>query len=201
MDEAKKSTNNASSKSSRATHQKSPGEKLKNEQSAREAIRKKLRYGKKDNSLSVEQLEKLKEKKKVSQKLATREIVARRQFHEQLDEANEDDNVAVEAVSRGMEGAGHVADGASRAVHKIKSDRYNQKLHKKSAKESEKVEATKKQTSSEASKQIQKARTKREMVDAYQKKKAKEAAGSAGSAGKKFVDKAGESTLLSRSGG
>ena len=58
MDEAKKSTNNASSKSSRATHQKSPGEKLKNEQSAREAVTKKLRYGKKDNSLSVEQLEK-----------------------------------------------------------------------------------------------------------------------------------------------
>lgn len=54
MDEAKKSTNNASSKSSRATHQKSPGDKLKTEQSAREAVRKKLRYGKKDNSLSVE---------------------------------------------------------------------------------------------------------------------------------------------------
>ena len=39
---------------------KSPRDKLKNEQSAREAVRKKLRYGKKDNSLSVEEKKKLK---------------------------------------------------------------------------------------------------------------------------------------------
>ena len=46
-------------KSSRAVSQKTPGEKLKNETSASEAMRKKLRYGKKDNSLTVEQQKKL----------------------------------------------------------------------------------------------------------------------------------------------
>ena len=57
MNEEKKST--GTKKSSRATAQKSPGEKLKNEQSAREAVRKKLRYGKKDNSLTVEEKKQL----------------------------------------------------------------------------------------------------------------------------------------------
>lgn len=55
MSEEKKRNATHSQKSSRATAQKSPGEKLKNEQSAREAIRKKIRYGKKDNSLTVEE--------------------------------------------------------------------------------------------------------------------------------------------------
>lgn len=149
MDEAKKSTNNASSKSSRAITQKSPGEKLKNEQSARKAVREKLRYGKKDNSLTLEQQKKLKAKQKKSQKLSNREAVAKRQFHEKLNEANEDDNVAVEAVSRGVEGAGI-------AGQKVRSDMYRKKLHTKAAKESDKLESTKKQTSAEASKQIQK---------------------------------------------
>ena len=185
MNEEKKSTGNASKKSSRATAQKSPGEKLKNEQSARKAVREKLRYGKKDNSLTLEQQKKLKAKQKKSQKLSNREAVARRQFHEKLNEANEDDNVAVEATSRGVEGAGL-------AGQKVRSDMYRKKLYTKAAKESEKLESAKKQTSAEMSKKIQKSRTKREMIDAYQKKKAKEAAGSAGGVGKKFLDKAGD---------
>ena len=47
MNEEKKSTGNASKKSSRATAQKSPGEKLKNEQSARKAVRESSGTGKK----------------------------------------------------------------------------------------------------------------------------------------------------------
>ena len=64
MNEEKKDRGNNSQKSSRATAQKSPGDKLKNEQTAREAVRKKLRYGKKDNSLSVTEKKKLTEQTK-----------------------------------------------------------------------------------------------------------------------------------------
>lgn len=50
----------------------------------------------------------------------------------------------------------------------------------------------KKETSKESAKSIQKSRIKRQTVDAYQKKKAKEAAGAAGGTGKKFVDKSSD---------
>ena len=59
MDEACKHTE----KSSQETKTKSPGDKLKNETSAREAVRKKLRYGKKDNSLTLEEEKALKKQR------------------------------------------------------------------------------------------------------------------------------------------
>lgn len=185
MNEEKKDRGNNSQKSSRTTAQKSPGDKLKNEQTAREAVRKKLRYGKKDNSLSVTEKKKLTAQTKRGRRMIRTEAAINRKSARELDERNEDENVGTEAVARGMEAVGLVSERA-------KLDRYGKKLHKRAQKQSKKMEITKKETSKETAKEIQKSRTKRQMVDAYQKKKAKEAAGGAGSVGKKFIDKAGD---------
>lgn len=83
-------------------------------------------------------------------------------------------------------------ESAGLVVEKAKLARYGRKLHKRTQKQSAKLEATKKEISKETAKSIQKSRLKRQAVDSYQKKKAKEAAGGAGSLSKKFVDKAGD---------
>ena len=108
MSEEKKST--GTQKSSRATSQKSPGEKLKNEQSAREAVRKKLRYGKKDNSLTVEERKQLKAKTARVRRMIKAETVVSRKGSRELDKHNEDENVGTEAVSRGLEAGGLIAE-------------------------------------------------------------------------------------------
>lgn len=183
MNEEKKSR--GTKKSSRAASPKSPGEKLKNEQSAREAVRKKLRYGKKDNSLTVEERKKLKEQRKRGRRKIRAEAEVSRSICRELAESNEDDNVGAQAVVFGMEATGLVAE-------KAKLARYGKKLHKRTQKESAKLETVKKESSKETAKSLQKSRAKRQAIDAYQKKKAREAAGGAGSLGKKFVDKASD---------
>ena len=185
MNEEKKGTATDTQKSSRAASQKSLGEKLKNEQSAREAVRKKLRYGKKDNSLTVEERKKLKEQRKRGRRKIRAEAEASRSIRRELAERNEDENVGVQAVAFGMEATNLVAE-------KAKLARYGKKLHKRTQMDSAKLETVKKETSKETAKSIQKSRMKRQAVDAYQKKKAKEAAGTAGGIGKKFADKASD---------
>ena len=185
MNEEKKGTDTGTKKSSRATLQKSPGEKLKNEQSAREAVRKKLRYGKKDNSLTVEEKKKLKEQRKRGRRKIRSEAEVSRRICREIAESNEDENVGTQAVGFGMEATSLVAE-------KAKLARYGKKLHKRTQNQSAKMEATKKETSKETAKSIQTSRLKRQAVDSYQKKKAMEAAGGAGNFGKKFVDKAGD---------
>ena len=185
MNEEKKGTATDTQKSSRAASQKSLGDKLKNEQSAREAVRKKLRYGKKDNSLTVEERKKLKEQRKHGRRKIRAEAEVSRSIRREIAEGNEDDNVGAQAVVFGMEAAGLVAE-------KAKLARYGKKLHKRTQKESAKLETVKKETSKETAKSLQKSRAKRQAIDTYQKKKAKEAAGGVGSLGKKFVDKASD---------
>ncbi len=164
-------------KSSRAVSQKSPGEKLKNETSASEAMRKKLRYGKKDNSLTVEQHKKIKAERQRGRKLVYAEASARRGMQEAVDKQNEDGNVGTEALSRGSEAAGLAGE-------KVKSELYQAKLHRKNE-ETRKVEYSKKQTSNAKSKAMQKSKIKKDMVRAQQNKKAAEA-------GKKAAKKGGD---------
>lgn len=185
MNEEKKGTATDTQKSSQAASQKSPGEKLKNEQSAREAVRKKLRYGKKDNSLTVEERKKLKEQRKRGRRKIRAEAEVSRSIRRDIAESNEDENVGAQALVLGIEATSLVAE-------KAKLARYGKKLHKRTQKESTKLETVKKETTKETAKSIQKSRMKRQAIDAYQKKKAKEAAGGAGSLGKKFVDKAAD---------
>jgi len=171
-------------KSSRAVSQKTPGEKLKNETSASEAMRKKLRYGKKDNSLTVEQQKKLSKQRARGRNLIYAEASARRELHQKVDEQNEDNNVGTEALSKGGEGAGYMGQ-------KIKSDRYQSKVHKKNTAESQKAENTKKSTSNEKSKALQKSKTKKDMVKAQQSKKTAETGKKAAKKGGDMIAQAG----------
>lgn len=164
-------------KSSRAVSQKTPGEKLKNETSASEAMRKKLRYGKKDNSLTVEQHKKIKAERQRGRKLVYAEASARRGMQEAVDKQNEDGNVGTEALSRGSEAVGFAGE-------KVKSELYQTKLHRKNE-ETRRVEHSEKQTSNAKSKAMQKSKIKKDMVRAQQNKKAAEA-------GKKATKKGGD---------
>lgn len=173
----------ATKKSSRGVTQKTPGEKLKSETSASEAMRKKLRYGKKDNSLTVEQHKKIKAERQRGRKLVYAEASARRGMQETVDKQNEDGNVGTEALSRGSETVGFAGE-------KVRSELYQTKLHRKNE-ETRKVEHSKKQTSNAKSKAMQKSKMKKDMVRAQQNKKAAEA-------GKKAAKKGGD--MISRVG-
>lgn len=182
MNEEKKSKGDHTQKSSRTTTQKSPGDKLKNERGARKAVRKKLRHCKKDNSLTVEEKKKLKAQTKRGRRMIRAEAAVSHRVRREIAEHNEDENAGVQSASFGMESVGLVTE-------KVKLDRYGKKMHRRTEKQSAKMETAKKETSRETAKSIQKNRMKREMVDSYQKKKAKE---TAVGLGKKFVDKAGD---------
>ena len=106
MNEEKRRT----AKSSRVEIKKSPGDKLKNEESARAAVRKKLRYGKKDNSLSIEERKELRKQESRGRNLIRAEASLSRRSSREIDKNNEDENVGTEAVSRGMDSSGLVAE-------------------------------------------------------------------------------------------
>lgn len=158
------------------------GKKLKNEQTSMEAIRKKLRYGKKDNSLTLEEKKELKKLRTQGRTKAYVEQAASVQFHHALANSNQDDNVATDAVNRSME-------ATEIAVEKVQKAQYSRKLHERTKAKSEQVENAKK-GSNELSRVYQKNRMKKEIVEQAERKQAKEAANSVGSVGRKFVDKA-----------
>ena len=188
---------NRTEKSPRGATYKSPGEKLKNENSAREAVRKKLRYGKKDNSLTLEEKKELKRLRQQGRKMARAEAVASAKAHEKISRSNEDQNVGTEAANRGVEFMGVGA-------RNVRNAHYSRKLHEKvkhsKNSENNKMEntgngqqataGTKATTSSNAaSKEQQRKQLQREMMKSAEKKKSAE---SAGKAGKKGADKAGD---------
>ncbi len=76
-----------------------PGDKLMNETSARRAVRKKLRLGRADTTLSPEELRQEQEKQLQGRRAIRREFAAREALHKEIDKANEDENVGIEAVN------------------------------------------------------------------------------------------------------
>lgn len=197
MDEACKHTE----KSSQETKTKSPGDKLKNETSAREAVRKKLRYGKKDNSLTLEEEKALKKQRQQGRKMARAEAIASAKAHENISRSNEDENVGTEAANRGAE---FVENG----VRHVRNAHYSRKLHEKSKQPNKMgnvsmenmgngyhstagtcVNTSAGTSSGATAKELQKKRIQREMIKTAEKKKSAEAAKKAG---KKGADKAGD---------
>ena len=76
-----------------------PGDKLKNETSARRAMGKKIRHGKSDNAMSPEERKLLQKKQVRARKAIDRDMAVRAAAHKEVDAANEDQNVAVQAVN------------------------------------------------------------------------------------------------------
>ena len=184
----KKSTRSNSKASGRTgTTQKSMGDKLKNETTSGEAMRKKLRHGKADNIVSKEDAKNIRKVKHQGRKKIQRETAVSATTHNQISNSNEDNNAGTESLNRGTQ-------VAEEGIYKAKQNHYSNRLHEKKAADNiAEEEMAKKGTSSNAvSREFQKKRVRKEMESAAQKKAAKESANSFGSLSKKFVDKSEE---------
>ena len=193
MDEEKFTREKKSARSNRKTSgrtgttQKSMGDKLKNETTSGEAMRKKLRHGKADNIVSKEDAKNIRKVKRQGRKKIQRETAVSSTTHNQISNSNEDNNAGTESLNRGTQ-------VAEEGIYKAKQNHYSNRLHEKKAADNiAEEEMAKKGTSSNAvSREFQKKRVRKEMESAAQKKAAKESANSFGSLSKKFVDKSEE---------
>ena len=172
------------------TKEKSMGDKLKNETSAADSYRRKLRHGKADNRMTAEEARKLKKQRKQGRKKAYAEVAATQKVRNQISQANEDDNAGVDAIAYGMEVTEVVTT-------KVKDAHYSRKMHKRREEDKRKnpskygdPKGAKAEGSNETSRQLQKSRMKKEIQRHAQQKQAKETANGANKISKKFTDKA-----------
>lgn len=176
------------------TKEKTYGSKLKNDTSRGEAMRKKLRTGKADTAAETLKEKKHKEKlraqtkKKGAPKPMDAAVSAK--AHSQFAEANQDENAGGDALNAGTQAVENVLYSAKVKSFDKKSDGYGKKLHKKKHMEEVKAEGKVKEASNATSKELQKNRMKKEIQRNALKQRSKEAANGAGSATKRFVDKA-----------
>ena len=173
------------------------GNKLKNETSAGESYRKKLRYGKKDNSLTVEEKNKLQKMKKQGRKKIYKDKVVIDTIRK-AGIPNEDDNVGTEALNHALGMAINSGVRVRKYAQDKKRANYARKLHTKN----EHLEAVQgaqgakaageagESTMSESVKASRKKLMQREFREAAAKKQATEVANSFGSMSKGLTDKA-----------
>ena len=179
------------------TTAKKHADKLKNETSAGESYRKKLRYGKKDNSLTKEEEKKLRRVKKQGRKRIYRETAAAETIRK-AGIRNEDENVGTEALDQAMGLAMAGSAEARNYAQDIKRSNYGKKLHSRNdhldavqgAKGAKEAGEAGESTMSATVKASRKKLMQREFAEAAAKKQASEAANSFGSISKKFTDKA-----------
>lgn len=161
--------------------QKSRGEKLKSETSAKKAYGKKFRHGKKDLELTAEEKKKIKKLQVQGRHKIRREVAENVSVHRQISQANEDQNVGTEALNKGIETIGNASSA-------LKQSRYSKKLQKRFQKDAK--SGAKGAVEKSGAKEVQKNYMKKEFQRAAYKKSQKEAANQVGSISKKFVDKA-----------
>ena len=168
------------------------GKKLKNETSRAEAMRGKLRFEKADTKETVLEIKKKARMRAQGRKKSYSDLAVSAKIHNQVSEANEDNNAGVDAINAGSQIAersiyrSKLKDGKSNEEggYSVKLHRRNQTEEAKLATESEKT------GSNAASKELQKSRMKKEIQKNAMKEQARENANAAGSLTKRFVDKA-----------
>lgn len=160
--------------------------KLKNEASARKSYRKKLRYGKKDNTLTVEDARKLRRMKKQGRKKIYKETVAANTIRNAGNQ-NEDKNGSTDSLNAGITAA-ETGMGKIRAYGM--ESKYAAKIHKRTEQTVQPENNGPEQMSTNNVKMSRKKLMQREFAEAAAQKQRKEAANGAGSIGKKFTDKA-----------
>lgn len=160
--------------------------KLKSEASARKSYRKKLRYGKKDNTLTVEDARKLRRIKKQGRRKIYKETVAANTIRN-VGNQNEDKNGSTDSLNMGI-------TAAEEGMGKIRSygmeSKYAAKIHKRTEQTVQRGDNGTEQMSMNDVKVSRKKLMQREFAEAAAQKQRKEAANGAGSIGKKFTDKA-----------
>ena len=200
---AKESTNRITEAPDRDLHGSAHSDKLKNETTAGESYRKKLRHGKKDNRLTKEEAKKLKRQKRQGRKKIYKEAAIAAKARETVIK-NEDNNsgtdslnagiTATEIATRGLRTevektreAVKAHDAARKPQEKSKSAKYSEKFHRRT--KAQEVTAIE-EGSNSISKQIQKNLMKKEIQEYALRQRAVDAANSFGSITKKFTDKA-----------
>lgn len=178
----KKYTGNYAKKST----SKEKASKLKSEASARKSYRKKLRYGKKDNTLTVEDSRKLRRMKKQGRKKIYKETVAANTVRNAGNQ-NEDKNGSTDSLNAGIT-ATETGMGKIRAYGM--ESKYAAKIHKRTEQTVQPENNGPEQMSMNNVKMSRKKLMQREFAEAAAQKQRKEAANGAGSIGKKFTDKA-----------
>lgn len=172
----------------------SHGEKLKNDSSAARNYRNKIRYGKKDNSLSVSEKKELQSMKKRGRRQIYKEQAAIASVRKNAIR-NEDDNSGTDSLNAGLS---ITETGIGKVREHGQARKYASKIHNRSgyldavqgAKGAKEAGEAGEGTLSAVVKQKQKKLMQREFAEAAAKKQAKEAANGVGSITRKFTDKA-----------
>lgn len=172
----------------------SHGGKLKNDSSAARSYRNKIRYGKKDNSLSVSEKKELQSMKKRGRRKIYKEQAAIASVRKNAIR-NEDDNSGTDSLNAGLS---ITETGIGKVREHGQARKYASKIHNRSgyldavqgAKGAKEAGEAGEGTMSAVVKQKQKKLMQREFAEAAVKKQANEAANGVGSITRKFTDKA-----------
>lgn len=170
------------------------GKKLKNDLSAARSYRNKIRYGKKDNSLSVSEKKELQSMKKRGRRQIYKEQAVIASVRKNAIR-NEDDNSGTDSLNAGLS---ITEAGIGKAREHGQARKYASKIHNRSgyldavqgAKGAKEAGEAGEGTMSAVVKQKQKKLMEREFAEAAAKKQAKDAANGVGSITRKFTDKA-----------
>ena len=170
------------------------GSKLKNDSSAAKSYRSKIRYGKKDNSLSVSEKKELAGMKKRGRKQIYKEQAAIDTVRKNAIQ-NEDGNSGTDSLNAGLS---VTEAGIGKMREHGQARKYASKIHNRSehldavqgAKGAKEAGEVGENILSATGKQTRKKLMQREFAEAAAKKQAKEAANGVGSISRKFTDKA-----------
>ena len=195
-EESKRAARRAEGSQDKDPKQRAHADKLKNEASASESYRKKLRHKRKDNNLTKEEAKKLKKMKTQGRKKIYAETALAAKAHQTIIQ-NEDHNSGTDALDSGMQLTETGVRNVRESLHNRKAKNYSQKLHNrnehqysvqraKGAKEAK----TAGEGSNVLSKVAQKKAIKKEITEHAFKQQAKEAANTFGNVSKRFTDKA-----------
>lgn len=168
------------------------GKKLKNETSRAEAMRGKLRFEKADTKETVLEIKKKARMRAQGRKKSYSDLAVSAKIHNQVSEANEDNNAGVDAINAGSQVAERSIYRSKLKDGKSKDEGgYSVKLHRRKQTEDATLATESEKTGSNAaSKELQKSRMKKEIQKNAMKEQARENANAAGSLTKRFVDKA-----------
>ena len=192
-EESKRAARRAEGSQDKDPKQRAHADKLKNEASASESYRKKLRHKRKDNNLNKEEAKKLKKMKTQGRKKIYAEIALAAKAHQTIIQ-NEDHNSGTDALDSGMQLTETGVRNVRESLHNRKAKNYSQKLHNRNEHQYSVQGAKEAKTAGEGSnvlsKDAQKKAIKKEITEHAFKQQAKEAANTFGNVSKRFTVKA-----------
>ena len=192
-EESKRAARRAEGSQDKDPKQRVHADKLKNEASASESYRKKLRHKRKDNNLNKEEAKKLKKMKTQGRKKIYAETALAAKAHQTIIQ-NEDHNSGTDALDSGMQLTETGVRNVRESLHNRKAKNYSQKLHNRNEHQYSVQGAKEAKTAGEGSnvlsKDAQKKAIKKEITEHAFKQQAKEAANTFGNVSKWFTDKA-----------